>query len=592
MIHGKIQIRGYPKRMSRFSFKSDSIWIHAAILLVISLPYFVNLGESSIWNINEAFYAETPREMLTTGNYLAPMFNYEIRAQKPPLTYWAILLSYKLFGVNEFAVRFPGALAALGVLLFSYGAARLLFGSRAAWIAAVIAATTPRIFILVRRLPIDILLLFFLTGTLFFLVRAIHRREIHCWVLAYLFASLGFLTKGPIALVIPAGTCLVWKLLSRRLKISEMHPLMGILIFIVIALPWYVLIYRIHGWTYISPFFLRDNLARFAVESMGPARGAFYYFAAFAADFFPWSLLFLFALFLLWKKRKAIQPLKKLSFGFPLVWCFLIFLIFSLSKNKQEYYIAPMYPAAAVVLSGMAVAGMRTSKKENHFELQQESAAQTSGHSSQSIPTGQSPWWIWPYGILALLLFLLSLFTPFFLRSFLPDLSFYLRYVPSLIFIAGSVWLAFSIVRRRPGHCFLSAALPLWTVFLMAALFYVPALESYRPVKPFCLLIRTESRENDEAGFFQTAVPSMAFYLERPIFQENSYDQMIKRFASGKRVFCVLAAKDYAYFADKGVKIHVLDRRFRFSIRLNTLFNAGYFPEEELLLVSNQPFSE
>ena len=96
--------------MPRLGLKFDSIWIHALILLVISLPYFVNLGESSIWNTNEAFYAETPREMLVTGDYLAPMFNYEMRAQKPPLTYWAILLSYKLFGVNEFAVRFPGAL--------------------------------------------------------------------------------------------------------------------------------------------------------------------------------------------------------------------------------------------------------------------------------------------------------------------------------------------------------------------------------------------------------------------------------------------------------------------------------------------------
>ncbi len=577
--------------MPRSIFKSDSIWIHAAILLLISLPYFINLGESSIWNTNEAFYAETPREMLATGDYLAPMFNYEIRAQKPPLTYWAILLSYKLFGVNEFAVRFPGALAALGVLLFSFGTARLVFGSRAAWIAAIIAATTPRIFILVRRLPIDILLLFFLSGILFSLIRAIQRKEIRCWILAYVFASLGFLTKGPIALVIPAGTCLVWKFFSRRLKLSEMRPLMGIIVFVLIAMPWYILIYRIHGWTYISPFFLRDNLARFAVESMGPSRGPFYYFSAFAADFFPWSLLFLFALFLLWKKRKSIQPLKTLSFGFPLIWCMLIFLIFSLSKNKQEYYIAPMYPAAAVILSGVAATGKRTGGKEKYLEQQEESANQALGYSGQNIPTGQLPWWKWPYGALTLMLFLLSLFTPYFLSSFLPDLSFYLHYGPSLFFIAGSAWLVFSLVRKKPEHCFFSTALPLWIVFLMAALFYVPALEKYRPVKPFCMLIKAESGENDEAGFFLTAVPSMTFYLERPIFQENNYDQMIKRFSSGKRVFCVLAAKDYEYFLEKGAKIHVLDRRFRFSIGLNTLFNAGYLPEEELLLVSNQPLS-
>lgn len=573
--------------MGRFSVKFDSLWAHTVILAVVSLPYFVNLGESSIWNTNEAFYAETPREMLVTGDYLAPMFNYEIRAQKPPLTYWAILASYRLFGVNEFAVRFPGALAALGVLLFSYGMARLLFGSRAALMAALIAATTPRIFILARRLPIDILLLFFLSGTLFFLIRAIHKRELRCWILAYVFASLGFLTKGPIALAIPAGTCLLWKLSSRRLKISEMRPLMGMLILIVIALPWYILIYTIHGWTYIAPFFLRDNLSRFAVESMGPARGLFYYFSAFAADFFPWSLLFLFALFLIWKQRKVLHPLKNLSFGFPLIWCVLIFLIFSLSKNKQEYYIAPMYPAAAVFLSGAAAAGMRTGRKEEPFKQQQDSAERAPDHPEHNVPAGRQFCWSWPYGILALVLFLLSLFIPFFLGSFLPDLPVFLRYGPSLFFISGAVWLTVSIIRRRSGHCFFSAALPLWIAFLMAALFYVPALEKYRPVKPFCMLIKAESAPNDEAGFFLTALPSMAFYLERPIFQENSYDQMIRKFSSGKRVFCILAAKDYDYFLDKGVRIHILDRGFRFSIKLNTLFNAGYLPEEELLLVSN-----
>jgi hypothetical protein len=84
----------------------------------------------------------------------------------------------------------------------------------------------------------------------------------------------------------------------------------------------------------------------------------------------------------------------------------------------------------------------------------------------------------------------------------------------------------------------------------------------------------------------------MVLYLERPNFQETSYERMMQRFTSGKRVFCVLAAKDYAYFTDKGVKFLVLDRRFRFSIRLNTLFNAGYLPEEELLLVSNRLFPD
>ena len=577
--------------MPRFSRKPPSKWIRAALLLIISLPYFINLGKSSIWNINEAFYAETPREMLVTGDYLSPTFNYQVRAQKPPLTYWAILASYRLFGVNEFAVRFPGALAALGVLLFSYGTARLLFGFRAALIAALIAATTPRIFILARRLPIDILLLFFLTGTMFFLARAIHKRKSGSYAWAYIFAGLGFLTKGPIALAIPAGTCLAWNFWGRRLKISEMRPLTGIAIFVLIVLPWYVLIYRIHGFTYIANFFLRDNLGRFALDSMGPSRGLFYYFPVYAADFFPWSFLLLFAVYWLWKKRKEILPLKEFSFGFPLMWCALIFLIFSFSKNKQEYYIAPMYPAAAVVMSGLA-ACVRKGRSKEPVEPSRNAEPGTPGHWAENAVFGSASWSVAPNAFVALLFFLLSLFTPYFLGAFLPDLSFYLHYAPSLIFISASLWAVFSIIRKAPSDCLFSAALPLWAVFMMAATFYVPALESYRPVKHFCRLIEAESRGNEEAGFFGTAVPSMAFYLEHPIFQETDPKRMMNRFTSGKRVFCVLSAEDYAYFVEKGAKIDILDRRFRFSIKLNALFHTGYSPEEELLLVSSRSFSD
>src|SRR6266545_7801206 len=89
------------------------------VIAALTAPYLINLGVSSIWDANEAFYAETSREMIESGNYLAPQFNYQPRPQKPPLTYWLVLASYNLFGVSEFAVRLPGALAALGVIVFT-----------------------------------------------------------------------------------------------------------------------------------------------------------------------------------------------------------------------------------------------------------------------------------------------------------------------------------------------------------------------------------------------------------------------------------------------------------------------------------------
>jgi 4-amino-4-deoxy-L-arabinose transferase-like glycosyltransferase len=583
--------QGPRKAMSKFRLPSNAALMHAAILLALALPYCLNLGKSSIWDANEAFYAETPREMLVTGDYLAPQFNFQPRAQKPPLTYYVILISYKLFGVNEFAVRFPGALAAIGVLLFSYATARSLFNPRAALIAAAISATTARIFILARRLPIDILLLFFLTGTLFFIVRAIQENQRIRWTAVYVFAALGFLTKGPIAVVIPAGTCILWMLWSRRSKIS-VYPVTGGAIFACLVLPWYMLVYRAHGWTYIAPFFLRDNLGRFAAEPMGPSRGLFYYFSVYATDFFPWSILALAALYRLWCLRKKEEPIRNLCFGLPAIWCALIFLLFSFSRNKQEYYIAPLYPAAAVLISGVLDRDLSKRISGKIGIPEGDWGPPVPEVAPRSVEPQHLYKWAWPYGLVSVLLLILSLPLPKILGAFIPGISFMLHYAPSLILIAGVVLLMWSVTRGEFARCFPSLAIPIWTVFMIGALFYVPALESVRPVKSFCRQIGRHWRDKDEAGFFRTSLPSMVYYLRRPIFQESNYEQMMLRFRSNRQVFCVLTEQDYTYFVNKDLKIYILDRRSRFAVRLGTLLNVGYIPGEDLILVTNRPLPQ
>jgi 4-amino-4-deoxy-L-arabinose transferase-like glycosyltransferase len=561
--------------------------MHAGILLALALPYCINLGTSSIWDANEAFYAETPREMIETGDYLAPQFNFQPRTQKPPLTYYAILVSYKIFGIHEFAVRFPGALAAIGVLLFSYATARSLFNARAAIMCAAICATTARIFILARRLPIDILLLFFLTGILYFLVRAIQKNTRGRWAWVYLFAALGFLTKGPIAIAIPAGALIVWILWSRQSR-PALYPLTGAAIFACVALPWYLLIYWTHKWEYIEPFFLRDNLGRYAGEFMGPSRSIFYYFSVFLTDFFPWSLLLLAALHQLWRIRKTEQPLRHLPFGLPVIWCLLTFLIFSVSKNKQEYYIAPLYPASAVVLAGILDRRIprHASKEAASPNANRERASY--GDVQRDVDSLQPSWRIWTYGVLACFILVLSGWIPYILGALIPKISFMLKFVPPLILVVGMGLLIRRIIRREYARFFTALVVPIWAIFIIGAWFYIPALESVRPVKRFCRQIEMLGPERIEAGFFRTSLPSMLFYLHRPIFQESSYERMMNRFKSEKQVFCILAEKDYAYFANQGLDVYILDRHSRFSIRLGDLLSAGDAQGDDLLLVSNR----
>jgi 4-amino-4-deoxy-L-arabinose transferase-like glycosyltransferase len=567
-----------------------SFFIPVLILLAISLPYVAYLGFSSIWDANEAFYAETPREMMITGNYLAPHFNFQPRIQKPPFAYWIIVASYRIFGVNEFAVRLPGALAAIGILLFTYGIAQTLFSRNAALMAAVISATTVRIVILARRLPIDIFLIFFLMGAMFFLTRAIQNKTKSDWALAYLCACLGFMTKGPIALVIPVGSCILWALWSRKLKWADAHIPTGAAIFALVALPWYLLVFKKYGWTYIATFFLRDNIGRFAAETMGPSRGFFYYFSVSAVDFFPWAILFALAAIMLWFYRKTEFPFKSLSFGLPLIWCLLTFILFSASKNKQEYYIAPIYPVAAMIIAGIYDRVLL--KHASSIPSYTRQSPATPEAASDSSRIFKARLWRWAYGFLAFLLVLISLVMPYAFRSFLPNVRLLLHYIPSLALIAGSALVLWSIITRKPERGFVALAAAVWINFMMCALIYLPAMEEYRPVKLFCRQIDKQMSTEDEAGSFRIALPSMVFYLRRPIFEENSFDQLEQKLRSGKRVFCILAEKEYNSLVEKkDCRIYVLGRHARLAMRMSALLNAGSFPGEELLLISNRPDS-
>ncbi len=547
----------------------EKLW-HALVFLALVLPYFSRLGTSSLWDSNESLYAETAREMVEEGDFLAPRFNYQPRTQKPPLTYWMIALSFRVFGFTEFAVRLPGACAAAGLLAFTYFGARLLFPAPAALIALIATGTTLRIFVLARRLPIDILLLFFIAATAYFLIRGLLRDSPGNWALAYIASGLGFLTKGPIAVAIPFGACLTWMLVSRTFGFRRMRPFLGILLLPAVVLPWYIAIYRRTGWMYIAPFFLRDNLERFASRLMGPSRGPLYYAGSYLADFFPWSVLSLAAVLCIWLQRKSRPAIRTVAWGFPLVWSVLIFTVFTLSKNKQEYYIAPIYPMMSIVLGGVV-------ERMSRATLEVKSAL-----------------WrrIWRPTLIVSTVVLVgvSILAHFLLSWILPAASFWLKSGPSMVILASAGALAWGIRRRNLLFSLSWLGLTSWVLCLSAAATYLPAVERLRPVRSICTELKPLLVPEDEVGYYRVSLPSMVFYLRRPIFEEFDTDRLALRFQSAKRVFCILSRQDLDYFAtEKDVVLYVLDRRPRLVIRLRNLPDETGRLYQELLLVSNRP---
>jgi 4-amino-4-deoxy-L-arabinose transferase-like glycosyltransferase len=545
--------------------------IHLAVFAAVTLPYFTNLGVSSLWDSNEAFYAETAREMIETGCFLTPTFNFQPRVKKPPLTYLSIALCYELLGVGESSVRLPGALAASGLMIFVYLTGQLLFSPRAALVSLMFIGTTTRVMLLARKLPIDILLLFLLAGTAYFLIRGIARSSTPCWLLAYAFSALGFLTKGPIAVIIPFGTVAVWAAWSHGLSLREMRVIPGALVFSIIAFPWYVMVYLNSGWTYIATFLLRENFGRFFADVMGPSRGPFYYGSIYLAEFFPWSILSIAACACLWRIRGSFRSWRGLAWGFPLTWSLLTLTFFTISMNKQEYYIAPMYPMMALILAAVLDLHILTLTEEAAAWLWQR---------------------MWKPALIVITVFFLggAVALPPLIGAAIPGTNAALRYGPSLVLLVCAAFQCWSIRNRRLSHCIAALIVSWWVLLLSVPVAYLPAAESSRPVRSLCADLKPLLSPDDEVGYYRAAAPSMVFYLRRPIFEELEPGEMVRRFQSPKRVFCLMSESERRHLSGAGdLALYVLDRRPQLISRLRELTDEKSRMERELVLVSNQP---
>src|SRR6185436_702942 len=158
------------------------------------------------WDSNEAFYAETPREMIESRDYVNPTFNFRPRLNKPPLSYWLVVPFYALMGVTETAERLVIVLGALLMIATAYGLGRIAYSVEAGLFAAIGLAAAPRFLMFSRRILIDVYLAMFMTMALMMFMLAEKKPERRPLFLILMCVSrgLGVLTKGPVALALPA----------------------------------------------------------------------------------------------------------------------------------------------------------------------------------------------------------------------------------------------------------------------------------------------------------------------------------------------------------------------------------------------------
>ena len=356
------------------------------LFLIGSIAFLWHLGSTGLVDETEPLFAEAARQMTVTGDWITPYFNGETRFDKPPLIYWLMAIGYHLIGVNEWAVRLPSALAAIAIMILGfwtlhhYGFAtpnaahnsETQRSHRQLWLSALLGsaliAFNPETLIWGRTGVSDMLLSACLGMALlcFFLGYAQDTtsppqpnwfRPQNQWYWAfYIFLALAVLAKGPVGVVLPGLIILsfLFYVGQFRAVLQEIGVVTGGLIFLLLTLPWYILVILKHGQTYINAFFGYHNLERFTGVVNQHSAPWYFYFLVVLVGFAPWSIYLPQAMIHLrfWQQQKWSQQPRKAQLGlFACFWFICIFIFFTIAATKLPSYILPLLPAAAILVA-------------------------------------------------------------------------------------------------------------------------------------------------------------------------------------------------------------------------------------------------
>lgn len=558
-------------------------WVLPLLLGLAVVPYFVGLGASSIWDANEAFYVETPREMIERGDYISPTFNYEPRLNKPVLSYWIVAAFYQVFGVSVAVERIPIAIGGLILILTAgllgraaadpLGPARLLGLPMAAWWAALGLAIAPRLLMFSRRIFIDIYISVFMGLTLLFFAlseRFPQRRRLFL-VLMYVAVGLGLLTKGPIAALLPGLVFALYLLAYRELaRAKEMLIPLGVLIVLALVVPYYAALYLRHGWEPITSFLLGENLARYT-DGVGVdrTRGISYYLPVVITDSFPWSLLLLGAAAAWWADRRipATRLLPEAASARrvrALLWLWILGIVgfFTLSEAKQDLYIFPIVPAVGA-LGGVFV----TRAMEDRGRLR--------------------GWLRATQAAVGLLVLLAGLGVLYLFQSAGTIYRLDGAAAVGIIGAGGGLVILGLALTGRLQPALLAIAVTAITLNWSFVTTVLPSFERYKPVPALSAVIQERAGPADVIAHYNVALPSMVYYLRRHIDILFESEPLLAHLRGPQTVYAVLSDDDYAWLEPQiGVPTCVIARSPTVNVKLRAVIARQ--PPPEVLLITNR----
>ena len=321
----------------------------ALLLALVAALLLFRLGAVPLLGPDEPRYTRVAVEMAMSGDFVTPRLQGQPWLEKPALYYWLAAGAFRAFGETETAARLPSVLAALLLTGTTALFGARVFGSGAGLHAGFVVGTALLTFAYGRAASMDMLLAAWVTVAVALsglaLLGIAGRLAIPAAGAA---AGLAVLAKGPIGLLLPALVIGAALLLRReRAAWERLLSPAAVVLFLLVALPWYLLVYRAVGWPFIEVFFLDHNVARFT-STIHRHPGPFvYYVPVLVAGFAPWSGLLVPAF-------RGLAPRLRTADGFVLAWLVAPLLFFSAAGSKLPGYILPCLPPLALLMGRAA----------------------------------------------------------------------------------------------------------------------------------------------------------------------------------------------------------------------------------------------
>ncbi len=505
--------------------KSRSLRYFFLLLLVVVPLYSLGLSNHGLWSADEPRVAEIGREMALTGNWAVPTLNQRPFLEEPPLYYGSLALVFKAFGgASDRVARIPSAIFAFAGVLAVFFIANFLFGPRVALLSGLILATTGEYFRVAHWVIVDGALTFFVICAMGLFIAGYYsepgRKKLLYYVLLYVACGFAFYTKGFIGIVIPGLSVLAFLVMERNFKeLFRMKLWLGILILLVMTLPWFITLWHQAGTEYLNVFFVHNHLQRFLPASMagsisGSASGHhnpfYYYITEFPSGFLPWSILLVPVFYHAFAKSN--QPSDS---GSPVTkgrllakcWFFAGIIFLSVASTKRTLYLMPIFAPIAMLTAlyiDYTIDTLLVPQPLNRI--------------------GKIFMWVF-----SVIIFIVGLgLTPayFYLKdAYLSGTSASLplsTIALSTLLIICSLSATWYLVRGNMKRYWISINLPIISILAFAVVVFVPILDRHKTFVPFCQQIMAKVPADVPLYAYQpdeTARGAVPFYTGRYVIE-------------------------------------------------------------------------